>query len=541
MRFHKRVCVIYCVFLLFISLMCVRLYVLSSSDNNKSMAVLEGQYTAKITVAERSGFIYDRNLELLSHEKDGGVIVVNPAEISDVKNAVLVLAPLSQTNSYSDIYEKMLENTPFTLVTDKTEKAKAVSDTEKGILAFDTYRENNGIALHFLGYNNKDGKGMTGLRKSEGELLGKELSGSVTVRFERDALRKSMSSLTAEYEKYTSCDGIVTTLDKQLQTFCDGLGDVIKSGAVVVADCNSGEILALSSFPGYDAQHIEDVLDSDKGELLNRTVLSFAPGSVFKLVVAAAALETDIYYGDFSYDCVGKISVGDDEFSCHKHDGHGEQNLEQAFANSCNTYFISLAESIGLECIADTSRRLGLDTAASADFLAESKNYFLRENEQSQSYLANISFGQGDLCLSPLDMTEIYMSACGGYLVPLSSIKGEIRAGKEIPLGQKRKTRVFSPDTSEKLLSMMEKCVNYGTGKAAAVEDARVYGKTATAQTGRFTKDGVELEHKWFCGLYERDGKFTAITVLCDYTDDKNLSPAEIFARVVSYLKERGC
>ena len=138
-----------------------------------------------------------------------------------------------------------------------------------------------------------------------------------------------------------------------------------------------------------------------------------------------------------------------------------------------------------------------------------------------------------------MDLTRIYMCVDKGYLMPLSVVRGEIRDGRTVLSADERKTKVLSPDTCEKLLSMMEKCVLYSTGKEAAVEGARVFGKTATAQTGRFTEDGVELEHKWFCGLYEENGKFMAITVLCDYTDSKNVSPSEIFSLIVSHIKER--
>lgn len=539
MGFEKRVCILYCTLLLCISLMCIRLYSLSSAENNRSMSVLEGQYTAKMNIAERSGFVYDRNMRLLSHERDGAVIAVNPASFGDIKKTSSLLGALSQTASASEIYEKMLENTPFTLVTADSEGARKAQEQTEGLYSFDLFRENNGIALHFLGYNDKDGKGASGLRARYSDLLGDKLFSTVTARYETDALRHSMSRLSIDSGRYTSKDGVITTIDRDLQEYVDGLADEIDSGCVLIADCGSGEILAMSSFPGYDVENLSSVLGSDKGELVNRCTMSFAPGSVFKLVVAAAALETDIYYSDFSYTCTGKIKVGGDEFSCHKHDGHGDQTLEDAFANSCNTYFIALGQSIGMECIADMCRRFGLDTACRADFLGESRNYYPDMGNKSAGYLANISFGQGDLCLSPLDLTRIYMCAHKGYLMPLSVVRGEIRDGRTVLSADERKTKVLSPDTCEKLLSMMEKCVLYGTGKEAAVEGARVFGKTATAQTGRFTEDGVELEHKWFCGLYEENGKFMAITVLCDYTDSKNVSPSEIFSLIVSHIKER--
>ena len=115
----------------------------------------------------------------------------------------------------------------------------------------------------------------------------------------------------------------LTTIDKDVQDFCDSISDSIQSGAVVVADARNGEILALSSYPSFDADNIAGVLDSDKGELINRAEYSFTPGSVFKIVVALSALEKDLSLYNLEYTCTGEMQVENDVFRCHKHSGHG--------------------------------------------------------------------------------------------------------------------------------------------------------------------------------------------------------------------------
>ena len=350
----------------------------------------------------------------------------------------------------------------------------------------------------------------------------------------------SLSPFELYCGKYKSKDGVVTTLDKELQELCDGMGDRIQSGGIVVADIQSGDILSMTSFPGYDTGNMEAMLSSDKGELLNRCVQSFTPGSVFKIVVAAAALEYDSSLWNMEYTCTGLIETENGVFRCHKHSGHGKQTMAEAFANSCNTYFVNLGMTTGLDNIVNVAKKLLLHLPANADFLWESNNFFMDESSESEEYLAQISFGQGDLCLSPLDMTSIVCAVASGYLTSLSVIEKEIRNGEEVHNTQYEKQRIFKSDTCEKMLIMMEKCVTEGTGKDLVADWVKAGGKTATAQTGRFDEDGVEYVHKWFCGVYPLEKPEYSVCILMDYSTQSDLSPAVVFSDICVYLNEKG-
>ena len=534
--YEKRVCVMYSVIVAFAILLCARLYNLSQPDTNRSMQVLDGQYTGRITVCSRSGFVYDRNGNVISHSVAGRTALVNPAECEDVLLYSEKLSAVSLVSDASDIYEKLLEGVPFTL----SVSYDAQTDGLEGVYIFDIYEEDTDFAKHFLGYNNVDGVGMSGLRKAYGQLLGQELKSTVSASFDTNAKRVSLSPFIMNTQKYLSYDGVVTTLDKNLQNFCDGLGSEIQSGAVVVTDVDSGKILASSSFPVYDADNIVEYLDSDKGELVNRVTTSFTPGSVFKIVVAAAALENDENLFDYKYTCTGEIKVGKDTFRCHKHSGHGEISMEKAFAHSCNTYFINLGQIIGLSEIIKTAKKLELDECVGADFLRENTNFFIDENSESIGYLANISFGQGELCLSPLDMTRIIIAASTGELVTLSAVLGEMREEEFVKNEKGKSQRIFCENTCKKMRQMMKSCIDEGTGGAAAVYGVNTGGKTATAQTGRFSQDGVEYLRKWFCGVYPIENPRISVCVLLDDVIDENVSPSVIFGKICSFLLENG-
>lgn len=538
LNFEKRVSVLYGVMVLVICVLLARLYNLSKPETNESMSVLDGQYTARIDVCERSGFVYDRNMKLLSHEKSGYIALVNPAVCKSPVEYAEIIEHGTVVSSFSDIYEKINNGIPFTVLL-KDEIQTDIQNLD-GVYVYEVYEENENIAKHLLGYNNSDGEGVSGLRKHYSDDLNTKMSQKISAVFEINAKQKSLSPFEIMHEGGDGKEGIVTTIDKPLQMFCDDLESEISSGAIAVSDVQNGEILALASFPGYDSDNIGAVLDSDKGELLNRAIMSFTPGSVFKIIVAAAAIETNYNLWELEYECVGFTEVDGDVFRCHNRSGHGKQTMAEAFANSCNTYFINLGQRTGLDSIIKIAKRLELDKPAEANFLHEIQNYFPDSNNRSLGYLANISFGQGDLCLSPLDMLKVVSAVSTGYITPMSVIRKDDKNMKNDNSDKTQKTRVFRRETCEKMLMMMEKCIEEGTGNRAKTEGLSLGGKTATAQTGRFDEEGVEYVHKWFCGVYPVDNPKYSICILCDYSCKNDVTPAVIFSQICTWLAENG-
>ncbi|MBP3579680.1 MAG: hypothetical protein J6K12_00370 [Clostridia bacterium] len=536
MHYQKRACVLYSAVLLCLLALCVKLYFLSCVDN-RAMTVLDGQYSGKLNICQRSGFIYDRYFCLLSHDKCTDILVVNPSECNNIYEISQEAAKITSVMRQSEILEKIHEGVPFTLSVRNDEQAQKLCESYDGLYYCNSYEENTRTAQHLLGYS-RDNEGITGIRASFNELLYHTLYAINYATFTDNAANQSMSPLTIHSEAYDSRDGIVTTIDKELQQFCDRLEGKVKSGCIIVADSTSGEILALSSFPSYSIAKLPEYLSSDKGELLNRTVYSYTPGSVFKIIVSAAALESSADYYSFTHNCTGSIQVDNYTFNCHKQSGHGEISMEQAFAQSCNCYYVALARDIGIEEIISTAKKLELDMPIKADFLAETEHRFIDEGNDSEGYLANIAIGQGDLCLSPLDMINVMMCATTGKTQKLSVVLGEVQNGEIIYKNENTEKSVFSEETVCLLCKMMEECVNTGTGRAAKIEDVRMGGKTATAQTGRYYGKGVEYVHKWFCGFYEGIEKRYIFAVLCDNTPENFLSPADVSGDLCRFFKE---
>ena len=541
-NYSKRVCVLYCCVIVVMAILCVRIYSLLSADKNQALSVLEGQYSGKLKVAEHTGFVYDRNMQLLSHDKMSPILLVNPAVCTDFVKTAEKISTVSKVMSLSELHSKLFDGVPFTVTVkeDECNKAKTISDNADGIYYVDVYEENFNTAKHFMGYRDIDGNGVGGLRGNFNNKLIQSMKAELFATFSTNAKQKSLSEFDINMESYTRGDGIITTLDKNIQNFCDSLESTIQSGVVVVTDVTNGEILALSSYPTFDAQNIAQVLESYKGELINRAEYSYTPGSVFKIVVSLAGLEKDLSLYELEYNCTGKIEVDGDIFRCHNRNGHGKITLEDAFSLSCNTYFVNFANVIGYESIVDTARKLELDRICTADFLYERNNTFLNENDKTAGYLANISFGQGDLSLSVLDMTRIVISAVSGKLCDLSVIKGEISQGFPLKYHEKQTKRVFDNEVCQKMLCMMEKCVNEGTGTSAKVESSIVGGKTGTAQTGRKNAQNEELVNKWFCGVYQGKKSLYCVCVLYDFVLENSPSPGVAFSKIIERMIENG-
>ena len=517
----------------FIFIMCVmliaRLYFLST-DSNTALEVLSGQYTRKDTVAQRNGFIYDANGNLFSHINDGKIIIVKPNAKSDRNTVVGYLADCSGYE-FDNILEKYNKLVPFTM---QVQNAPERTPPE-GVYIYPSYSlQKNSICRHLLGFNNSDGKGVDGIYKIYEKTID-EYSGSLSYKYTANAQGGILDggSFYVEDRGYTDEGGIMLTVDGDLQRKVDEICDkYMDMGAVVISELSTGNILALSSRPLYDRDNVASCLDSDHGELINRAFSRYTPGSVFKAIIAAASLEKDEKLYNFEYECTGKCNVSGKEFKCHKTDGHGVQTMKQGFANSCNTYFINLLFETGFEYTLTFCNKIGLGNSHVIDgFLVNGACIPDPVKKYPDAYKANFAFGQGNLMLSCIDVLNIYSVCSTGFIRDFTVIKGICTDLKnpDIIFEPKKAQRVISDSTVLKMREMMRECVTNGTGQNAAVSCVEAGGKTATAQSGQY-KNGKEVLHKWFAGVFPIDKPEYAVTVLCDGNGERDGNAQKIFS-----------
>lgn len=268
-----------------------------------------------------------------------------------------------------------------------------------------------------------------------------------------------------------------------------------RKGAVVALDPATGEVLCMASNPTYDPNTLDEnfeALEESDGEiwLPRATSIDFVPGSVFKIITAAAAVENGL--DNLEYLDEGTFVV--DGHEIHNYDGkvYGELDLKTAFAKSSNTYFAYLATELGADALRETAERFGFNSDFSFDLPHFSGTTL--SGEPSATQLAAVGYGQGDTQTTPLHMAMITAAiANDGQMMEPYVVSRAERDGKL--LYQKKSSvlrRSVSAGTAQAVEEMMLECVKSGTATGAAISGVEVAAKTGTAEV-----DG-EADHAWF-------------------------------------------
>ena len=275
------------------------------------------------------------------------------------------------------------------------------------------------------------------------------------------------------------------------------------AGTVAVYNYKTGEILCMVSAPSYDPLNVpSDILDSDryKGAYLNRFLSStFTPGSVFKTVTAAAAIEKLKDYDTRTWNCEGSVKIGDDTIVCSG--THGEETFEQALANSCNVAFAEMAVELGADTLASYTDKAGLTDSYSVSGLPTAKGTFDFDGI-TDDQLGWAGVGQFHDAVNPCALM-VYMGAIGNggsAAVPKLILKTRDNLGLPTSLNLTHHTgRLISAKTAEILSELMANnvTVTYGTDRFPNMD---ICAKSGTAEVG-----GGKKPNAWFAGFLRGD------------------------------------
>jgi len=529
----------------------IKLYNIQATTGKQYSTEAAIQQSRNRIIYKERGDILDRNGISFTGRDTYWKAILQPVTLLNNPNSLMIVADVLGFDTVFLKEQLSKDNLPY--VTNITAaQARAISDSSlTGISVIDLKRRYNEstLAPHILGYVDKNGaEGLAGIEKAYQNTLNR--GGGVYVGILADAGNSFMNELG--YRIWNSMGkerlNIQLTLDYHLQNIVESTMDhMVDKGAVVLLDILTGDILAIASRPDFNPSNINPYLLDEEQPLFNRALGAYTPGSIFKMITAAAALE-DGFSPDTMYNCPGYVDLGGLRMKCTSYEdgGHGNINMVQAFARSCNSYFINLGIEIGRDKILEMADNFGLarNTGLENEGIEESTGTLPSYiGDASPAEIGNISIGQGEILISPVQAANIAsVIANGGLLNDVSLIKAIVNnQGQKIRnISTPAWSRVISKETAAALQGMMLLTVQSGTGKWADIGGhGGSAGKTGSAETG-WIKDNRNILHAWFSGYFPVDCPRYALCVFIEDGQSGSSSAAPIFAEISAQIMDAG-
>ena len=526
---HKRTAIVFAALMLVMTGIVWRLYDLATTNPSQ---VTEQQSFATVTVAKGRGNIYDHYGKKLVNRDVSFASCVVP-----YPDTLTALSQKLPTDEWAKLSEQLKQGRP--VVTTLSQIYGSVGGLWQ-FMAPVRYTDNT-LAPHLIGYlDGESYQGVSGIELALNEVLAAQ-AGEVKMTFEIDAAGRALEGVKPQISDTLreNAAGVVLTLDSTVQYIAETVAAAhMERGAVVILDPQTGGVRAMVSLPDFEPQNVGAVLDEAHAPLLNRALSNYNCGSVFKIVTVAAALESGLS-PEQAFRCDGSVSVGEISFSCHSTLGHGEQTMKNAFAQSCNPYFIQLAQTVGSAALYEQAVALGLDSPILlANNYKTARALFPSLAElQAPAALANVSIGQGSFLATPVHVAQITAAVYNGGLLPSATViegymatDGAFTAEENAP-----PTRVFSAQTAAVLQAFMENNMRHGTGTTATPATGRAGGKTGTAETG-WVEDGVKVVQSWYTGYFETENHAYAIAIVGEDKNRTGVRAAPLFKELCEQL-----
>lgn len=536
---RNKILVSFCVMCVFATFLYIRLGFLATSDNLKQVAQNQGSYT--LTLEDNRGQIYDANLNPFVNQATGykALVAPTPENLKEILD-------IAQNPDAEDLQEKIKQGKPFIMDIKST---NVKSENIKILKANKRYTDNQ-LAPHIIGHLQNYGKdGATGIEYSYNEFLNKNRE-KTTLTYFLDGLGNMLKGSSPQIsEKSQVSKGVVLTLDKGIQYISENIGKkYIEKGSIVIMEANTGNLKAVASFPTFSPNKLQNsIKDEINKPMINRALSPFSVGSTFKIVTAACALENGISK-DKLYDCKGYIDVDGQLFHCYNKSIHGLVNMETAMIESCNTYFIDVAvnelKDKMLLTAADMS--FGKSTELAPNFISSKGTLPTVESFYNPATISNFSFGQGDLLATPIQIAQMINSIInGGTTVNANLIEGFSMDGVTIIDKPVRQAGVnaISSQNANYIKDFLIKAVMDRNNQKAKPNTVAAGGKTATAQTGKFDKNGVEINQTWFGGFFPAENPQYVAVVLVENGELGNINAGPVFSeiadQVIAYNKNK--
>ena len=546
----------------------------------------QNQQLSDREIQARRGTIYDSEGNVLAQSATVYNIYIDPSGIDDDNRSVIVDF-LSETLEFDseekqELYENTKKDTQYVVVARKVEYniRKQVADfmTDSANRKYDLFKcigfeettrryyPYGSLASTVLGFTGSDNQGLEGLEAYYDEQLtgvnGRIISVESAVA----------SSILEEFETTIPAEdgnSLVLTINSSIQHVLeqelrDTLEEYDAKGTYgVVMDCNTGAVLAMASLPDFDCNnprkvvyegYLEDIRnesDEDEKAVLESTYVqkqwrnftvadTYVPGSVYKVFMSAAALEEGVATLNTTYTCTGAIQVEDYLMHCHYHPGHGFETFTQGLENSCNPFFITIGQRMGVHKYYKYFDGFGFTERTGIDLPGEARPQYYTEDKYSIVELSSASFGQTNN-MSPIQMCTALSAVANGGTLLKPYIVAEIRDGDNKLVSKTESTairQVVSKETSETVLKMMKSVVDNGTGSNGYVPGYNVGGKTGTSTKLGESAEGEKDKYiVSFAAVAPVDNPQVAMIILCD-EPNQDLGGGAICAPIAAAVVE---
>ena len=533
----------------FLSLIAFRLYTLQIVQHQEITARATQQYERRIPVASKRGTLYDRQGRELAITVETSSVFAHPGLIQDPKVTASQLSQVLHVPS-KEILERLQDGRPYVWIQRKVERGQAERVAALNLPGIGLvpegkrYYPKKELAAHVIGFVGIDDKGLEGIELQYDHLLG---GGSRLLTSQVDALGRIVSR---KQEKTGSLSDLYLTIDEVIQHVAERELEAAvrrseaKGGTVVVMDPKTGEILALANLPTYNPN---DYASHPPAFRRNRALTDpYEPGSAFKVILAAAALEegivkpSDLFHGEDGVIEVAGVKIRD-------HERYGWMTFRDVLALSSNVGTIKVGMKVGKDLFYTYITHFGFGLPTGVDLPGESPGLIRRPRNWSEISIGALSIGQ-EISVTPLQLITAFATvANGGSLIrpyAVKAIRGPDRTLRQvtsIPVRQ-----VISREIAKTLSSILQEVVERGTGQEAAVPGYTVAGKTGTAQkmdkeTGRYSHNKLVAS---FVGYVPAEEPRVTILVLLDEPrrfawGGTGAAPAfrEIARETLAYLK----
>ena len=453
------------------------------------------------------GKIVDRNGIVLADNRSVCTVSVIHSQIRDPERVIAELAELlelpedtvrkrvEKVSSIERISSNVPKETGDAILARQLEGVKVDEDYRR-------YYPYDSLASKVIGFTGGDNQGIVGLEVRYDDWLSGEDGKILTMT---NAYGQELEQEGERRQEPVTGNQLTISMDCNLQMYCEQAAQKVMleknadEVSVILMNPQNGEIFAMVNVPEYNlnepftlnVETASDLKESEKQNLLNQMWRNacindtYEPGSTFKIITTAAALEQGVVTVNDSFYCPGYKIVEDRRIRCHKTTGHGAETFTQGIMNSCNPVFIELGLRLGAENFYHYFEQFGLLRKTGIDLPGEAATIMHKKENIGQVELATISFGQS-FQITPIQLVTTVSSLINGgtrvvphFGVSVQNAEGETR--KTFSYDETEGT--VSTATSKTLCDLLEQVVSEGTGKKAAIEGFSIGGKTATSQT----------------------------------------------------------